>query len=399
MKVAVIAPTVIPSRKANTMQVMKMSQAFASTGHQVQVIIPDDARSQDKIERSWQSLAAHYGLQVQFPLFWEPTRAGLRKYDYAWTSVRWAANWGSDIIYTRLPQAAALASIQDQAVIFEIHDMPQGRMAPFMLRLFLRGPGAQRLITISDALAADVNREYQNPKVKGFVKVLPDGVDLQRYQDLASPEESRNSLAAELSNLNRNPQAQFFPERFTAGYTGHLYPGRGLSLILELAALIPEINFLIAGGEEQDIRCLVGRALERGLENLTITGFVPNADLPRFQAACDVLLMPYQPRVSASSGGDIGRYLSPMKLFEYMACGRAICASSLPVLQEILCPEFAFILPPDDIKAWETAVRDLKNDPALRKKMADQGKTAARKYSWESRAAQMLDEKYRELQG
>ena len=91
-------------------------------------------------------------------------------------------------------------------------------------------------------------------------------------------------------------------------------------------------NFLIVGGEPQDVENLRQRVRVIGLKNVILTGFVPNARLPLYQAACDVLLMPYQRQVAASSGGDIARYLSPMKLFEYMACERPIISSDLPVL-------------------------------------------------------------------
>ena len=121
-----------------------------------------------------------------------------------------------------------------------------------------------------------------------------------------------------------------------------------------------------------------------------MTGFVPNAELPKYQAACDVLLMPYQSQVSASSGGDIGRYLSPMKLFEYLACGRAICSSNLPVLQEILSQEIALLLPPDNIQAWVAAIKKLDDNPDLRKDLGNNARAAAQKYSWEARAEKIF---------
>ncbi len=97
-----------------------------------------------------------------------------------------------------------------------------------------------------------------------------------------------------------------------------------------------DITFLIIGGEAGQISQLKSAVESRGLKNIYVLGFIPNAELPLYQAACDVLMMPYQGHVAASSGGDISRYLSPMKLFEYMACGRAILASDLPVLKEVL---------------------------------------------------------------
>jgi glycosyltransferase involved in cell wall biosynthesis len=121
-----------------------------------------------------------------------------------------------------------------------------------------------------------------------------------------------------------------------------------------------------------------------------LTGFIPNADLPRYQAACDILLMPYQYKVTASSGGDIAKFLSPMKLFEYLACGRAILSSDLPVLQEVLNVKNAVLLPSDDVKSWVAAIRDLRVNPEKRIALARQARADAQRYSWEVRAEQIL---------
>jgi glycosyltransferase involved in cell wall biosynthesis len=122
-----------------------------------------------------------------------------------------------------------------------------------------------------------------------------------------------------------------------------------------------------------------------------VTGFVPNAELPLYQAACDALLLPYQRRVAASSGGDIAAYLSPMKLFEYLACGRAILASDLPVLGEVLNPANALILPGEDAQAWAQALLDLRADPVRRQALGEQARRDASAYTWERRAAGILD--------
>jgi len=127
-----------------------------------------------------------------------------------------------------------------------------------------------------------------------------------------------------------------------------------------------------------------------GLKNVTLTGFIPNAELPQYQAACNILLMPYQRSVAASSGGNIARYLSPMKLFEYMACGRAIISSDLPVLEEILNHENAVLLPPDDLTAWVSAIQDLNANPEKRVQLGVQAQLDAQQYSWNARAQNII---------
>jgi len=102
-------------------------------------------------------------------------------------------------------------------------------------------------------------------------------------------------------------------------------------------------------------------------------------------------MMPYQPRVAASSGGDIGRYLSPMKMFEYMASGRAILSSDLPVLREVLTSQNALLLPPEDVVVWVTALQELRQNPHLRNGLAEQARRDVVRFTWESRAKRVLE--------
>lgn len=376
MRIAVIAPSPIPARTANSLQVMKMTQAMAKLAHAVHLAVP---RSASRLP-DWGELAHHYGLEQPFPINALPAHASLRRYDYAWYAVRWARRIQADLVYTRLPQAAALASRLDSPTVLEVHDLPQGRLGPMLFRAFLGGKGAVRLVAITRALADDLQRKFGVPADQPFTVVAPDGVDLSRYAELPPIEEARR----------RVPALEGLTSRFIAGYTGHLYAGRGAELLLELAQRLPEVVFLLVGGEPEAVARLQAQARARQLDNLMLTGFVPNAELPIYQAACDVLLMPYQRRVAASSGGDIAPYLSPMKLFEYLACGRAILSSDLPVLKEVLTPENSLLLPADEVDAWARALIVLKADPQLRARLGEQARRDAARYTWEMRAEAIL---------
>ncbi len=393
MKIAVIAPGSLPGRQANAIQTMKMTQALVDLGHQVLLLAPRSFRenvSDKSMQADWGSLASYYGLHTEFRIEWMKVSARLRRYDYGWRAVWRARREGVDLIYTRLPQAAALSSCLGIPTIFEVHDIPNGVSAPWLLRKFLMGRGARRLVSISNALAADLEIKFRIPGIKGFHKIIPDGVDLERYRDVPTPEEARNTLLARSIKRPFLTGHSFSADRFTAGYTGHLYPGRGIELILKLATRLPDVNFLIVGGMPNDIEAVRGEIFRYEIQNVYLTGFIPNAEIPLYQAACEVLLMPYQQKVAASSGGDISRYLSPMKLFEYLACGRAICSSDLPVLREVLSDENALLLNPEDFEAWEEAIRRLRGDSELRERLACNARLEAHKYSWEQRARKML---------
>lgn len=371
MKIAQILPANVPAQTANSIQGMKMAQAFVQSGHAVRLYTPGNDPG-----ISWTELARQYGVTTRLDIRWLSRSRSLRSYDFALRAAFRARRWDADLVYTRLPQAAAYASWTGLPTIFEVHDMPAQGMARRLMRLFLEGAGAARLVVITQALATALGGSFSLPDKGDFLLVAADGVDLERYGDLPSPKAARMTL-----NL---------PERFTAGYTGHLYAGRGVELMLEMANLRPEIHFLLVGGQREDIMRTQDTIRRLGLANVTLTGFVPNADLPLYQAASDVLLMPYQSQVSASSGGDIAPYLSPMKMFEYLACGRPVLASDLPVLGEVLNGENAIILPAADAQAWVEAIDQLLALSGQRKKLAAAARNSAAQYTWKKRAERLL---------
>jgi glycosyltransferase involved in cell wall biosynthesis len=383
MRIAVVAPSEIPARRANTVQVMKMAQAMAALGHDVRLVAPASKDALLVKSADWDSLAYHYGLQTRFQVEWLPVRPCFRRYDLGLAAVNWARDWGASLLYTRLPQAAAIASLRGMATILEVHDMPQGKAGPLLFRIFLRGRGARRLVVITRSLLKDLRDRLAAPEDETFTLVAPDGVDLSRYTNLPGIQEARQLLPERV-------RQQLSVERMVAGYTGHLYRGRGVELMLEVACRLPEIVFLLVGGEPNDVQNLEVQVRQKGLSNVILAGFVPNAELPVYQAACNFLLMPYQQHVAASSGGDIASYLSPMKLFEYMACGRPILSSNLPVLQEVLQPEFAILLPPQDANAWVAALRGLAGDDKRRAELGQLAQLNAAQYSWEERAKRVL---------
>jgi len=403
MKIAVIAPTYLPSSRANTIQVMKMTQALMEIGHTVRLAVP--STQTDGISQRWDKLAHHYGLQHEFDIQWLLSSPTWRGYDFGWRAMRWARMWEAQYVYTRHPQTAAFCSLAAIPTILEVHDLPHGWMADNLFQAFLKGKGARRLALITYTLAGDlavrfpaissqvpVQPQYvvsKNPLKypAGFVLIAPDGVDLVRYAGLPDPQKARIALA----HMTDFPWANLQQERFTVGYTGHLYPGRGTDLILDMAQRLPEIAFLIAGGDPARVETLRQAADKRALKNMYITGFIPNADLPLVQAACDVLLMPYQERVEASSGGDISRYLSPMKAFEYLACGRPIVASNLPVFREIFNDQNCLLVTHANVEEWIDALLKLQHDPDLRRQYAEQARRDVQQYEWKARAKRILD--------
>jgi glycosyltransferase involved in cell wall biosynthesis len=372
MRIAIFSTARVPSRTANSIQVLKVSQALVDLGHSVRLWLPGAAPAE-----AWSDLAARYGVAGPIDIDWCGGLRPLRRYDYALRSFLRARAWGLELCYAWPLQSAALSSILGIPTVLELHELPQGRFGPGLFRTFLRGRGARRLLPITASLRQQAGDVYPIPDAPEFVRVAPMGVDLDHYRDLPGPGEARRRLG--------------WPDAFTVGYTGHLYSGRGIDLLLRLALLRPKFRFVVVGGEPEAAERWRQEARSAGAANLEFLGFVANAELPRYQSACDVLVMPSQRHISGSSGGDIGSVASPMKVFEYLATGRAILASDLPVFREVLSEANAVLAPPEDADAWALALDDLSARPEHRAQIGEQARRDAAQYTWKERARRSLE--------
>jgi glycosyltransferase involved in cell wall biosynthesis len=84
-------------------------------------------------------------------------------------------------------------------------------------------------------------------------------------------------------------------------------------------------------------------------------------------------------------------YMSPLKMFEYMAAKRPIIATDLPAIREILDDKMAIIIPPGDPEALAEAVKRLLDDPIQAEKLSDQAYAKVQEYTWAKRVLAIVD--------
>ena len=107
----------------------------------------------------------------------------------------------------------------------------------------------------------------------------------------------------------------------------------------------------------------------------------------------DVLIAPYQKKVTIQDGFNTEKWMSPLKVFEYMNSRKPIICSNISVLREVLEDgNNCLLCEPDDINEWIQCLEDLKSDYALREKIAKNAASDLKnKFSWEVRAKKILD--------
>jgi glycosyltransferase involved in cell wall biosynthesis len=374
-KISYIAGSKVPSREANSIHVMKMCQALKQEAYDVTLYIPGTKTQAADYSTLWQ----HYGIKEPFAIQYIPSKMkslALSHLAFGFRSATDSKNQRSQYVYSRHLHAAMFSSLRGLPTVYEMHSVdPGGKMSWLYLRLLIRGKGFKKLVVISEALKKLILQKYPDIFTSENTIVAHDGVDLERFsQERGS---RRNQVTPDTG--------------FVAGYIGHLYPGRGIELIFELARRQKGITFWLIGGMEQDIQRWKSELAQNNLPNVRIFGFVSNSDLPRIMSECDVLLMPYQKKVFTVGGSDSSKWMSPLKMFEYMASGRPIISSRLPVLLEVLTPDNAILCDPDDIKAWQSALEKVLNEPEWAQKLGCQAQLDVQKFAWRSRVRMVME--------
>jgi glycosyltransferase involved in cell wall biosynthesis len=373
MRIAYVAGTALPSRVASAVNVLKMCRSLAAAGHEVTLY----ARGR---QADAAAVFDAYGLERRFELVLRaPPGSRLTKNLFypAQVAREMARRPPPDLLYGRHAYALACAAAAARGgapFAYEAHALPKRRLRRMAESWLFRRPRFALLVAISRALAEDYRARF--PALAGReVLVAHDGAD---------------PTAAE---PGPPPPAAPWPGRPGAaqiGYVGHLYPGKGMETVAALAALLPECDLHAVGGTERDLSLWRERCA--GLANLHLHGFVPHGGVPARLARFDLLLAPPAARVSSAAGREIGRWMSPLKVFEYMAAGKPILASDIPALREILRDgETALLLPPGEPEAWAAAARALLRDPGRAAALGARARAAfLAEHTWDARAARIL---------
>lgn len=364
MRICYLHLTRYPTRLANPVHVMHMCAAMAELGHEVTLVIRAAENARPDFENS---LFDEYGVSESFGIrvigHYSFLVRGMRQHRQL---KRLLDEIQPELIYSRTTRFARLWTAAGIPYVYETHAMPRHHPRLGLTRRTLLSRGFRRLVVITRSLASDFQSAF--PELgPGSITVAPDAANPERFdagEDKAG---------------------------FTAGYVGHLYKGKAMETIEAIAPRLPEVRFDIVGGMPQDIA--EWRERTARIENVRFAGHVPHRDVGRLIAGFDLALVPFGRRFEQGKR-DTSRWCSPLKIFEYMAQGRAIVAADLPVFREVLeHGRNAWLVKPEDAEAWIDALRRLLMDPKLRERL---GRTALedfdRHYTWSARAGSVLED-------
>lgn len=364
MRLSYLSHALIPSQKAHTVHIMKMCSAFAAEGIDVDLI-----KAKTKAQQINNNPYQFYSVNSDFSIHgvrWFVSLPG-KYYLFGLMSALKSARLKADLVYGRYLFGVWGAWLMGKEVVFEAHSNMFNRdiLHYKMVLQLINSPSCRGIVVISKALKKAWIDKF--PNVEGKIFVAHDGADPPV----------------------KTPGFSFKKNSTTVAYAGSMQPGKGMELITELIPLCPDIKFLIAGGSEEEIRYWKIKVNRQ--TNVEFKGFIPHSHVYQVLSDADILLAPYQDRVDV--GEDISRWMSPLKIFEYMAAKRPVICSDMPVLREVLVDgKNAILVAGDEPAKWKAAIEELKGNPGKAEELATNAyDDFIDRYTWKSRARKILN--------
>jgi glycosyltransferase involved in cell wall biosynthesis len=233
---------------------------------------------------------------------------------------------------------------------------------------------ATRIFVVSEV-------ERRNLEARGVtaakIVVNPNGVDVQRFRPGAGGAVARRELG-------------FADDDVVAGFVGTFGPWHGVEKLAQaIQAIAPNVpvRFLLVGSGSLHAGVEQRLETEKQAGRVIFTGAVAHDRVPALLDACDILVAPHVPLADGSEF-----FGSPTKVFEYMAMGKAIVASRLGQIGEVLADqETALLVEPGNVKELTAAILKLVESNELRARLGANARAVAiENFTWVHNAQQVL---------
>jgi glycosyltransferase involved in cell wall biosynthesis len=365
MKIVYLARRAIPSVHAHSVQIVKMSEAFAKLGHDVLLLA-------GRGDEEPVGVYSRYGVERSFSIESYPQRATklFSKWRFGLHLLAHPKVRSADLFFGRDIFSLAVASLLGKPIIFEAHAIPRrGGLAWRLSNRLFASKNFSHLVCVTSTLADSYRQNFETLKGK-MVMVAPNGA----------------------ADFKSGPKMRVWPGRpgvTQIGFVGRPFPGKGIELMVSAAADMPACDFHVVGASEGDVDWIEGRFPP----NLHFHGYQPHGRLGAYQRRFDIAVAPYCEQVMNASEKESAAITSPLKLLEYMAAGLPVVTSDLPGVRDILGDEdFAAIIAPGDARALVSALRRLARDPDLRRKLGKAArKSFLERHTLEARARRVLE--------
>lgn len=365
MRILYSYDTPMPDTGADTEQVVNTVAALSRRGANMELLIPGPRTGPGDAA----ALREYYHVTGDFTLHhltWQGHGVrGVEKWSHALRAPHDPRAQGQELVYTRNLPGAWRFLAAGRRLVYE-HFRPWGDQVPPLqpyLRMVLRHPNLVAGIFHSEHARQSYLRLGAPPEK---LLVAHNGWDPARMEPRLSRQEARARLGLEV-------------DRFTVGYTGRMNLKKGLDILLAAARAAPEIAFVLVGSEGQG-------PVEREattIPNVRVVPWLKFGELAPWLYAADVLIIP----PSLAPLERHGNTVLPIKLFLYLAAGRALVAPRAPDTAELLNDDGnAVLVTPGDASELVAALRALAADHPRAERLAAAAFQTATDLTWDARA-------------
>ena len=360
-KIFYISDFSLPNMSAYTLHVLKMCDAFSETGYGVKLLIPYTSKDyllerikEDYLLKSFFDIKGFFKSKIK--------RNFLTLLLFTYKLLKFIKiNKNPHLIISRSVIPALLLSIFGEKILLEIHTEPKGltKIIFFILRSLNFNKNLKFIL-----IHKNLNKKLKL-KDKSFI-TLDDCVDLR---DFKHKNEKMNSCV----------------------YTGSFVKGKGVETIINIASKLPNINFTLYGNIKTLDKNLHKDILKK--KNIIFNDFVNYKEITKILPENRILLMPYEEKVGVLIDNlDVSDYISPLKLFDYLASGSVIIASKKDAYSHILKNKYnCFLAESTDPIEWVNIINTVLSETEMVKKIQKNSIESVKTYSWLNRVKKIVN--------
>ncbi len=364
MNICYISNSALPSDNASSLQIIKMCESFKLLGNNVSLILPKTGFK--KSVKKFYDLKSNINIIrcnsfKKFPL-------GINYYLFPIVAIIKSLKFSTDIYVTRNYFCAFVLVLLRKELIFELHhDLEiEGKIVRFITKYFkfLKSKRIKLLVAITRSISQYYFK--QDLIKKNNLVILPSASDLKiKY------EKQKN-----------------YKKKFNIGYFGKFYESTGSNFMINLAKKDKLNNYYIFS-KFYNKKSKIYKS-----NNIYLNNFVDRKKIKKHLQKMDILILPYQGKITVKGNvGDITKYTSPLKLFDYMAAGKLIIASEFNVLKEIVENKKSCVFVKDykNVDQWLKIINYYKKNIKEKNLISKKAYSLSKKYTYNNRAMLMLN--------
>ncbi len=346
-----VAELNLPSKSAYSIHVVKMCEAFSKLGFKTNLLVIN-LKNKEQVFKSY-NVKNKFNINSTFNKLIRLTFISRIIFSLKILFKNFDKN---SFFLSRSITFALMASLVKKDVILELHHEITG-FSKF-LYYFLKNLG----------FIDNLNYIFLNKKLNEIYKI----------------ESKKNLILDDAVNIQEFKQKKLIKYKKTCVYIGSFFEGKGIEQIFRLASLNKNIKFHLYGDKEY-------LKIYQKLDNVSVFNFINYNKIPETLSKYEVALMPYQKKVKGRSSIWLEKYMSPLKMFDYLAARMIIVASDLKVYRHILKNDYnSILIKINDDKRWSQKIQKLFKLNNKKNRLMNNAYKTAEKYTWEKRCKKIM---------